>query len=436
MENCVNCGAGVVEPIIDHAGNEWCPICAEVNLFQSEIDDEYYPRDRRVRFENKYMTEDQKEEILEEEYFICESCGEHEHNDESTEVETARRYGDSNLQNWCRTCVDDDTTVCDDCGTATSFSTINVVDGENFCGDCYNNNVNECEGCGVHVTTDNTHWRDDNSYCEDCVPSDIIHGYFYNPHSIFHKEEYENNKGVYYKKQTAYLGVEIEVDTPNDSANNVAEACDLLHNEDYTYLKEDSSIDGFEIVTHPSTFETLKNKYNWREKLTQLQDNGARGYDSGDCGIHVHVTKSAYQPIVWWKAIKFMSKCESQILKFSQRGDNLSYCRIKDVYDYDNGAECNFIKQYPRNSNTRYLALNFGDRQPTGEFRIFRSTTHHERFWASIEFSYGLIDFCVHHGYSHIKRTASWILWEEFMEHIKKLGYQTLYNHLVKRNIK
>ena len=434
MENCVNCGAGIAhEPVVCHEGNDWCAICAEVNLFKSEVDDEYYPRSQRVLFNHTYMTEEQKEDIIDEQYYRCQHCDDLIHR----ELDCYHNINSNGYEEtWCETCSDDNSFCCYSCDEQFNNDEMETDNRDNrYCNSCYHDETIECERCDVRLHQDDSYWRDDRCYCEGCQPSDRIHGYFYNPTKMFHFQDYENNNGIYYKKETAYLGVELEVDTPDDSASVVADECTLLHNENYTYLKEDSSINGFEIVTQPSTFETLRKEYKWREKLNQLQENGARGYDSGDCGIHVHITKRAYQPIVWWKAIKFMSKCESQVWRFSQRGDNNSYCKISDVYNYDNGAEFNFIKEYPRNSHTRYLALNFGDRQPTGEFRLFRSTTNHERFWASIEFAYGLMDFCVNHGYNFIRRSESDVVWREFMLHIKKLGYHTLYNHLIKRNI-
>ena len=438
MEMCVNCDVSTNETTVCYEDKHWCGTCAEVNLFMSDVDQEYYPRSMRVIFENNRMTEEQRDEIIDEQYSRCDHCSELIHNelDESYEVERYRG-GRTIHETWCESCADD-TTVCHQCGERCDDEQIIRSIGNDYCTPCHDDNIRMCDDCGEEMHRDDTYYDDDDTLCSGCSDnrsSNLIKGYFYNPTRFFHREDYEVKLGAFYQKNTAYLGIELEVDTPDDSAIDVARRCHLLHDEQYIYLKEDASINGFEIVTQPSTFEALKNDYKWKDILEQLQENGARGYDSGDCGIHVHITKQAYTPIVWWRAIKFLSKCETQVGRFSQRGDNTSYCKIKDVESYDNGCMWNFIKEYPRNSGTRYLAINFGDRQPTGEFRLYRSTTNKERFWASIEFSYGLMDFCNNHGYNFIRRNPSHVVWKEFMNHIKKLGYQTLYKHLVKRSI-
>jgi hypothetical protein len=440
--SCSNCGRtesidlAVVNTV---TGGHICSSCTDVLLFQSCIDDLYYPRSMRVKGDAGWMTQEQKDE--EHDYESCPCCGERTLTEDM--ISYTDRYGD--ILSCCQNCEDDETFWCDynneRYSTDVESQTVSVGgDFQTWCNDAVQDDARLCNETHEYYHIDEMvfHQADEEWYHENEVPEPEdevpIMNYFYSPSLHLNSVKNENIRGRYMKRDAPYLGVEIEVDTPNLNYREVANECTLLANgEQQTYCKEDSSTDGFEIITQPMTFEYHK-QFGWRKILKQIHDAGGRGYDSGDCGIHVHVTKKSYSPLTWWKVIEFTWKCKSFIKRFAQRNGRYRYCRYlspSEYRGYDNRKDT-----YPSNPHERQVALNFGDRHPTAEFRIFRSTTQHERFWASIEFTYAVIQFCNSHGYASIIRYDSEKVWGMFVLYLhNSTQHRTLLKHFSKRQL-
>jgi hypothetical protein len=427
VHSCTNCGRNTSEVVINQeSGGAVCSLCSDIILFQSAVDNLYYPRAMRVMGSYGWCTQEQKDEEMN--YFSCSSCDDRVHQEFLYHF-----HGDD----YCQSCYDETTFTCSSCGDVEHESDRYFLDDENYCESCYSDVRHSCYECGEIRHIDNLVEHNEECYCEDCVPEEpevVIQRYFYNPTINFNKVKGENMTGKYLKREAPYYGVELEVDTPNDYYRDVASNCTLLANEEQIYCKEDASIDGFEIITQPMTFEYQK-QFGWRNILKQVHENGGRGYDSGKCGIHVHVTKEAYSPILWWKVLLFTDNCRSYIQRFAQRNGNYRYCKYESSYNY--GGYNSKKDTYPYSAEeNRYVAINFSDRHPTVEFRIFRSTTQHERFWASIEFVHALISFCNNHGYSCIKRYDQEKLWSMFVKYIHtNTSNKTLLKHFKKRNL-
>jgi hypothetical protein len=396
----------------------------------------------RVRTPDGFMTQQQADEPIEETQ-TCDGCNNDYPislmEDEGTTVE---HNGDEHRV--CPNCYEEDVIWCENqCDSAIYNEGARYVQMANgnqhaMCDCCADERGVSCVSCDEYISDEDEHWYERNQayYCVGCMPTEVNHvrNYMYNPTTNFRRLDWENqNAGKYSYREAPYFGIEIEVDTPYEDYQDVARKCELLHDESKTYLKEDSSTEGFEIVTQPMTFEFQK-QMGWRNILNQVREEGGRGYDSGNCGIHVHISKASYSPLTWWKVLEFMTKCRAFVKMFAQRNGNYRWCEYKhprEYQGYNDRANC-----YPSNPDTRYVHVNFGDRQPTAEFRIFRSTTSHDRFWASIEFSYAVVEFCVNHGYPSIVRYDSEQVWNDFIIFIKeKTSHQTLLKHLIKRNL-
>lgn len=438
QHNCSNCGRQATDVVTnERTGGAVCSLCSDIILFQSVADNRYYPRSERVMGSTGWMTQEQKDD--EHNYVECNCCGERGHREDmGTYTDT---YGD--IEYICEDCEPDETFYCENHGVRyhndVGYWTVQTRHGEQYwCQDAVDEDAATCPTCQEIYVRDDMEWHEETEehYCDECgVPEPDyeveVHNYYYNPSTVFNQVTNEIRKGKYMKRDMAYFGVELEVDT-EDYFRDVANRCPSLADEDYIYCKEDSSTDGFEIITQPMTFEYHK-QFGWRDILKEVHDAGGRGYDSGNCGIHVHITKSSYSPIVWWKVIEFIYKCKSYVQRFSQRNGNYTYCQYLPASSYEGYR--NKKEQYPTNSQ-RYVALNFPDRHPTAEFRLFRSTTKHERFWASLEFTHALMLFCSNHGYACIKRYDAEKVWNMFIKYVaENTPHQSLLKHLKRRQL-
>jgi DNA primase catalytic subunit len=150
-------------------------------------------------------------------------------------------------------------------------------------------------------------------------------------------------------------------------------------------LKHDSSIGrGFEIVTAPATLEAHREQWRafWRSNPT----SHLTGYESGSCGMHVHISRPS--ALVTGKMIVFLNSTENadfvRVIAGRSNSTWAKVCSSKKVTDWN--------KSYDR-----YEALNVMNSK-TVELRIFRSTLKESSFWKNLEFTHALL---------HFARTAS-----------------------------
>ena len=438
--NCCDCGRSTETWVVNNqTQGDVCLLCAEVNLFISSVDGRYYPRMLRVRSDNgELMTQQQLDDY--ESYEQCDHCNSNTLRDELSSVTN----GDTEEEvRVCNSCYEENCSECQHSGCETMVigRMSEALNGRNnevyFCSECHSDYTSECYDCDVSITLSPSLHHDPSGerYCRSCYPNNNvrIHNYSWSPSETVFQGTDDWREGKFHKRGQAFYGVELEIDTPHHSHTDVANNCPLLSNERFVYCKEDSSTDGFEVITQPMSFDAQK-KFGWRNVLEQLHSNGARGYDSGNCGIHVHVTKESYSPLTWWKVLEFSYTCQSYLKMFAQRNGNYNYCKYKPA-DYYRGYD-NKKNTYPSNPRERYVHINFPSNHPTGEFRMFRATTKMDRFWASIEFVYSLVSFCENHGYAYIKVNSCDTLWSEFLTFIQEQNQcKTLLSHLKGRNL-
>lgn len=210
--------------------------------------------------------------------------------------EARDEYG-NDLPEVCRHCRARDYTTCDHC----DYSVPDDLIGE------HEDRCSECCDCGTCQT--------DNSNDNDPDSVDCINSYGYQPSPRFHGED------------TYYLGMECEVSTESahTSLREVAESVAGNLGE-VGYLKEDSSIGrGFEIVTHPMSYEYAMDSFPWR-----IYDD-MRSYgmtNSPDCGIHVHVSRTGFNgPSHVYRWLKFFYRNGEAIQQVARRRGN-SYAKF------------------------------------------------------------------------------------------------------------
>jgi len=198
--------------------------------------------------------------------------------------------------------------------------------------------------------------------------------------------------------QIKYLGIELEVE-PKINYDTCAEAT-IDNLGDRAYCKSDSSVSGYEIVTHPVTYEFAKSM-SWRDTLKDMRKRGTTSYKSGRCGVHVHVNKLSLNKFQWASVIMFMDMYKREVKAISQRSTATldRWSRIRGVRHYfgttsanKNNSLVDLIKYGRLHSSERYSAINTQNNR-TVEFRLFRGTTKYESFIAYIEFVDCLTEF-------------------------------------------
>jgi hypothetical protein len=241
------------------------------------------------------------------------------------------------------------------------------------CNDCYNNEI-ECDECGSCFYEEDSHTCD--SYNRNY--SEYVKSYSYKPEARF------------WGTGTYYLGFELEVE---DTDDNYAEGAELAFrtmnpnaNRKYRgYLKGDGSlVNGFEIVSHPHTLEEYQKSFPWA-MLTELKKLRFRSWNTSTCGLHVHVSRTAFDDDDHQiRFIKLIYDNQRQVQRIAGRSSN--YASFSDA-----GKIIPKVK-YKSQSNGRYAAVNV-EPENTLEVRVFKGSLHIPRVLSGLEFVQSVVEY-------------------------------------------
>lgn len=316
----------------------------------------------------------------------------------------------------CPTCIEqsvedaqengDTIFCCDICNLYDHQENFMQFNGEPVCDTCYGDNVTECDDCGEFYWMDNGH--DCDNYGNDDEYS-IIHNYDYRPRTIF----FGHGESKY------YLGFELEVEAFD---NNRSEGALLAQNElgEHAYMKSDGSlVDGFEIVTHPHTLEAYK-ELNW-SVLDKLRANGYRSWNTETCGLHVHISRTAFGNGDRSRSRQFILSQQMHELRFmkliydNQRQVERLAGRPSNHYAsfMDRGHLIDKVKAGIQR-NGRYSVINTENRD-TLEVRIFRGSLRKETVMSALEFVTASVEYT-----RGLKVTASnkALTWARFVSYV------------------
>jgi hypothetical protein len=310
-----------------------------------------------------------------------------------------------NGEDWCENCVDEYAVTCHDCEQMCHTEDARYVgwDGNTpVCEDCYCENYFTCEGCRDVYHSDDGYSNDYATYCESCFDNDSgghIHDYSYKPNPYYFKlRPDESNHNV----TRLYFGVETEVETTgNYSCRDLAEW--LMCSDgcaDIFYCKWDSSLDdGFEIVSHPFTWNWMLKNRSVFESLFDLRKRGARSYNTRTCGMHVHMSRRAFSHLQILKFVTMLYDYPLFTRTISRRTESSmnSYANVRKP---EKPIE---LARTGRNAWDRG-ALNFMNGS-TIECRIFRGTLNPVGWFSNMEFLQSLFVFCQSHGLPDITPT-------------------------------
>ena len=275
---------------------------------------------------------------------------------------------------------------CPACDHMRTYDDSRDWDGETYCEGCYDNNTYECENCGE------MQWRYNDHDCSEDDDS-LIHSYSYRPSPYFF------GNGKY------HFGFELEVEARRNSRYDGARiVTNYLGGR--VYIKDDGSLsDGFEIVTHPHTLETYHNEFDWKV-LDTLREEGYRSWNTSTCGLHVHVSRTAFGNGDPWayplsdeersrrilsrqahelRFMKLIYDNQRQVERIAGRSNN-SYATFEDK-----GNLVRKIKLGHQNSG-RYSAINT-ENDETIEIRVFKGSLRKERVLSAIEFVHACVEY-------------------------------------------
>lgn len=368
---CDNCGNDFEEL----SESKFCEECEEHKCDNcSTIDTE----GRHIN--NEYMCEE-----CAQYWYTCDSCSEDVHSDDCYYAEDTA---------FCETCYNELFTTCAHrrCDHVIRMSECDYsYENDYFCdADHFYEYYEICGDCSDTIPTDESYYHEDRgeTLCQNCYDDSskgLINNYSFKPSPVFFKTGKELTKKL-------FLGFELEIET-NDSNENEQLAEKIENN--MLYFKEDGSLNnGFEIISHPITPDKLREKKDvLSELLKTLKSEGAKSYDSDTCGMHVHISKDAFNTRHLYRFMLFFQENQRFIFKISQRK---SMEKLERWAKFEEGNKTDiFEKAQGKKSGDRYMAVNLENRH-TIEVRIFRGTLNEGSFFKNLEFCEAAYYFTKH----------------------------------------
>ena len=162
---------------------------------------------------------------------------------------------------------EDESGVCDWCSDrfpSSWLGGLNDWDSDTICRSCINEDARTCGSCGTRLHYEDMNYSDryDEYYCNDSecyrehTRTHLIQSYHHTVNNLTFRSWSVN--GVVRHRvhwNHPYIGLEVETNIRDeDRLNDAAEFFLEGIESEYLVLKEDGSINGFEIVTHPADY--------------------------------------------------------------------------------------------------------------------------------------------------------------------------------------
>ncbi|MBQ7932286.1 MAG: amidoligase family protein [Clostridia bacterium] len=286
----------------------------------------------------------------------------------------------------CPDCVTRYTTECQCCSERIWYTDNAGSQGFPLCQDCYDRYYTNCTSCGCTLRVGDAYYPDDDDdepYCASCYHDrnepQTINDYNYKPDPIF------------YGTGDRFFGVELEIDGAGECNSNAERILATAHQNglEYIYCKHDGSLeDGIEIVTHPMSPMFHQYEMPWQDILEKATRLGYTSHQSGTCGLHVHVNRTAFgdteteQDEVIARILYFFERHWEELLKFSRR-TRRQLDRWAARYGYKDKPK-DILEHAKKGSAGRYTCVNLTNFH-TIEFRIFRGTLKYNTLIATLQ---------------------------------------------------
>jgi len=215
----------------------------------------------------------------------------------------------------------------------------------------------------------------------------------------------------FYGVGDVHYGIELEVETQGEGRDYARRV--NPNNQGFTYMMRDGSLDdGVEFASMPASFDYLVDKKEKWERIMDLIQEGYRA--NGNCGMHVHISRKAFQSFHLWKFQTFFYAFQRFIVSVSGRGSMRALERWSPLNDSKEDIVYKAKNKGNARSN-RYTAVNMANKH-TIEVRIFASTMDDKIFWKNVQFIDALVnwtrdvapsDLTLRHFYNYIKKNQT-----------------------------
>ena len=286
-------------------------------------------------------------------------------------------------------------------------------------GTCYDSRtvkVTRCTGCNAKCVEEET--RD--GECVECIGRD------YRIHNYSHRVEETLGFDKLSKLPTEpYMGIELEYQADKPKGGRLYTGDKL---KGHALMKDDGSIrNGFEIVTRPAGYWTHVNKLS-----SFLDDLPEHIHPHTSCGMHVHISRTAFTFLGAGKFTEFFNRPENK--KFVQliagRGET-QYQKADPTWDLKipyNQA----IKDY---SYGRYNYVNVSNRK-TIELRIFATPANKMEFMIRMQFVKAMVEYCKPAQHSvPLKRQTHYESFCNWLDNTRNNSYEILNNFIKESTI-
>lgn len=187
------------------------------------------------------------------------------------------------------------------------------------------------------------------------------------------------NDKVFY--HSPFYGIELEVIKRKAAPSNIEENI-LRQLENFAILKSDSSVGdkGFEIVTVPASLKA--HKEGWKAFFEQSAKH-LRSWNTGKCGIHIHISRKAFSLGHMERFIHFMNDPKNLVFieDLSGRGNN----HFAQPVQLDKKLKNRLLGLVDARRGEKYRFVNTNPAH-TIEVRCFRGNVKKEGFMKCLEF--------------------------------------------------
>lgn len=279
---------------------------------------------------------------------------------------------------------------------------------EDLCRSCEQNNYIECDEC-------RSEYRESRADRHRCHESDVsgIHYYSYKPRAVF------------FGRDKYHFGIELEMEAPEDE-NPLPEGVRIIKSRlgERVYLKEDSSIEhGFEMVTHPHTLQEFQTNFDW-DTLKVLSRQGWRSWYTDTCGLHVHVSRTAFE-----RNHNRVNRHQLAFIKFiydNQRAVQTLAGRASDYAKF--GDKGRLVSKLEHGVGEGHFSAVNTDPEATLEIRVFKGSLNPNTVLSAIEFVHAAIE---HTRHMKIEPKKKPLAWTKFISYVT--ANEDLYPHLIEK---
>jgi hypothetical protein len=318
-------------------------------------------------------------------YTRCEHCGDwvNENYDDYVYIDCAGTFCDYECASNAGF------SQCERCGDWVSSYDIQSVGYDSWCEQCVDNGAWWCDECEEYVPHGREcgcgNNRNSTQTAGELFTCDRVRDYGWKPSPAFVKLDWE-------KSAKLFTGFELELDWNggyrelDSDAAHVNEASERL-----IYCKSDCTCSGFEMVSHPFTYQWWrKNHKNIMELWKHLATEGYRSFHAANAGMHVHMSLEPWKRSQLLKFMEFFYRDENRqfMLGISQRKES----RMRQwanlgvhprEYRHEARTKCK--------RTARSVAVNIT--RHTAEVRLFRGTLHPVSFQKNLEFVNAMYHF-------------------------------------------